>query len=230
RKTAQAAPAVADFRANGWYWNPAESGTGFMFEAQGTRGFVAFFMYEEGTGKPLWYASEGGAGSFVAREDGSFEYSGELRYYTNGQPAWSGAYVSPSSTLVGPVTMRFVGNDVTVAFPGGRTQRATRFDFNGLGGVPKANQPETGWYWNPAEGGRGWAVEVQNDRVFMAMFHYNPDGTPTWNVLEGDMAGGTVRDTFALYGGGQTLTSTYRPGYSGTRYEAGTYAMSFRNP
>ena len=83
------------------------------------------------------------------------------------------------------MTISFSGNDAAVQLPGGRRIAATRFDFGGLVTPQKNHQPETGWYWNPAEGGRGYALEVQNDKLFMAMFHYNDDGSPTWNVVEG---------------------------------------------
>ena len=198
RKQALATGTVLDFAASGWYWNPQESGTGFMFEAQGSRGFVGFFMYEEGTGKPVWYVSEGAAGSFVRNPDNTYTFTGDLRIFSGGQPAWSTNYVNPTSRSVGSVTIRFTGNNASVQLPR-RVMTATRFDFNGLRSTPNARQPELGWYWNPAEGGRGYAIEVQNNRLFMAMFHYNQDGSPTWNVVEADIPDGLATGTFILY-------------------------------
>ena len=32
----------------------------------------------------------------------------------------------------------------------------------GLAGPPLAGQPENGWWWNPAESGRGFFIEWQN--------------------------------------------------------------------
>ncbi len=223
RKTAQASAAVLAFRGNGWYWNPNEGGTGFMFEAQGNRGFVAFFMYEEGSGKPLWYAAEG---PFVANPDGSFVFNGDLRYYTAGQPVESGTYVSPQSRSIGSVQMQFSGDRVTAQLPGRRID-GTRFNFAGLGGTTSASQPEVGWYYDPAQGGRGYALEVQNNRLFMAMFHYNQDGSPTWNVVEGDLTSGTLTQPFQIFAGGQTLTSAYvSPPH---RHDLGAFTVSFRN-
>ena len=119
---------VQNFTANGWWWNPNEGGTGFMFEAQGNKGFVAFFMYEESTGKPVWYAADG---AFVARADGSYAFSGDLRYYSQGQPVTSATYQVPRSRSVGAASIVFNGNNAAVQLPG-RTINATRYDFGGL--------------------------------------------------------------------------------------------------
>ena len=226
RKRALIAPEVATarFRANGWYWNPAESGSGFMFEAQGSLGFVAFFMYEEGTGKPIWYAA---TGTLTDNPDGSLSFVADLRYFFNGQPLSSPNFRSPSFRSVGTVTMRFTGTGATVNFPG-RTMQATRFDFAGLNSATTASQPEMGWYWNPDEGGRGYAIEVQNNELFMAIFHYNDDGTPTWHTVGGNIASGTLTAPMRLYADGQSLTSAYRA--SNTRFDIGSLTLSFRNP
>ena len=223
---ATAAPAIP----TGWYWNPAESGTGFMVESQGGRAFIGFFMYEEGTGKPIWYAAYG---DVVPGDDGKPLFSADLLVYRQGQPANSTTFRAPTSTSVGQVTVRFDGRSARVVFPGGRTMAATRFDIAGTGydfdNPPplRAFQPETGWYWNPAEPGRGWAIEVQNDRVFAGMFHYNEDGSPTWNVVEADIATGVAHGAFLRYRGGQALVSAYRGAVSD---DIGDFTLSFRTP
>lgn len=220
------------FAASGWYWNPVESGTGFMFEAQGNRGFVGFFMYEEGTGNPIWYVAYGDLTPGPAV--GEFNFSGSLGVYSGGKPVGSTTYTSatPSLLSVGTVVISFAGNKATVLFPGGRTMPAERYPIDGSGvdfsqpRVPGANQPEVGWYWNPAEGGRGYAIEVQNDKVFMAVFHYNFDGSPTWNLVQGDIVSGTAVEPFQMTSGGQSLNSAYR---SGVRDLLGPFTMSFRS-
>jgi hypothetical protein len=45
--------------------------------------------------------------------------------------------------------------------------------------------PETGWYWNPAEGGRGFAIERQGTRYFYLAFctkamAIRPGMSPRW--------------------------------------------------
>ena len=223
-KQVQAGPSVNQFKANGWFWNPQEGGTGFMFEAQGNRGFVAFFMYEDLTAKPIWYAADG---AFVANADGSFGFSGDLRVYRGGQAVSSATYRAPTSVSLGPVAISFSGNAATAQLPGGRQILATRYDYAGLGSAQKLNQPETGWYFNPEQGGRGYAIEVQNNELFMAMFHYNEDGSPTWNVVDGNIASGELSSQFQRFTGGQSLTSSYRsPG--GASF-LGDFTLSFRH-
>jgi hypothetical protein len=43
-------------------------------------------------------------------------------------------------------------------------------------------QPRTGWFWNPAEGGRGFAIERQGSQLFVAGFMYETTGESTWYV------------------------------------------------
>ena len=198
----------------GWYWNPAEGGSGFMFEAQGHRAFVGFFLYEEGTGKPIWYVAYG---EVAGDEAGRPRFTGDLRLYLQGQPlSASDDFRSPRSVSVGEVRIPFSGRDATALLPGGRTMTATRFDIAGTGydfdrPVPATReQPEVGWYWNPLQPGRGYAIEVQNNRLFMAAFHYHHDGTPTWNIVDTDLSTGAATAAFMRYADGQSLTSAHR--------------------
>ena len=202
-----------------------------MFEAQGNRAFVAFFMYAEATGMPIWYAAYG---DFLpGAVAGEFAFTGDLRVYNGGQGVSSAVYRSPTSTSVGPVGITFAGGRARVSLPGGRTIDAQRYVIDGSGFdfanpvKPLPYQPEVGWFWNPAEGGRGYAIEVQNGKVFMAMFHYNPDGSPTWNVVQGDLTTGTTLQAFELYSGGQSLTSGYR---GPIKDNLSPFTLSFRNP
>ncbi|KAF0811530.1 hypothetical protein IGB42_03987 [Andreprevotia sp. IGB-42] len=198
--------AKAAFTANGWYWNPSESGTGFMFEAQGNAGFVAFFLYDD-SGKPVWYVS---SGQITDNGNNAYRFNGTLQYYRNGQPAGSTVYKTPTASTVGNVRIDFAASGLATLYLPSRTQQVTRFDFAGIGVAASRTQPETGWYWNPAEGGRGYAIEVQNNRVFLAMFHYNSDGSPTWNILQGPLSGSMLTNEFEAYIGGQTLSGAFK--------------------
>ena len=44
---------IAAFTGNGTDWNPAEPGTGFVFQTQGGIGTATFFVYDN-DGKPAW--------------------------------------------------------------------------------------------------------------------------------------------------------------------------------
>ncbi len=43
--------------------------------------------------------------------------------------------------------------------------------------------PQAGWWWNPDEGGRGYAIEVQNNTVFFGAYMYDGSGQATWYVV-----------------------------------------------
>ncbi|SMC28052.1 hypothetical protein SAMN02745857_03085 [Andreprevotia lacus DSM 23236] len=199
-----AGPALAA-ATTGWYWNPSEGGTGFMFETQGSSGFAGFFLYDD-SGKPVWYVASG----TIATNGSISTFQGTLQQFRNGQPANSTTYRTPTASTVGNVRIDFgSGNNATVYLPA-RTMQATRYDFNGISVGANASQPEVGWYWNPQEGGRGYAIEVQNGKVFLAMFHYASDGSPTWNIVQGGLSTGAMRANFETYYNGQTLSSSYK--------------------
>jgi hypothetical protein len=214
--------AADNFRGNGWWWGgPSLSGTGFFVEAQGDRGFVTFFMYDD-AGKATWYAA---SGVFTALGGTSFTFSGDLLNFRGGQPASSNTPSAPTSQSVGTLSISFSSaTTATVQLPS-RSFAAQRFDFAGLISSITGNQPETGWYWNASQAGRGYAIEVQNGTLFLTMFHYNTDGSPTWNFYTGPIGtNGSFAGDFAGITGGQTLGGAYRspnpatltPGFSGS--------------
>jgi hypothetical protein len=72
--------------------------------------------------------------------------------------------------------------------------------------------PQTGWWFNPAEGGRGYSIEARGNRLFMAAFHYEPDGRATWNFAGGvtSLDGSLFTADFLSASGGQSMTGPYR--------------------
>lgn len=53
--------------------------------------------------------------------------------------------------------------------------------------------PLQGLYWNPAESGRGYAVSVQDDFVFILGFGYDQQSFPTFYIVQGSWNGNTRR-------------------------------------
>ena len=51
--------------------------------------------------------------------------------------------------------------------------------------------PVDGIYWDPAQNGRGYAIETQNDLVFVAIYDYDEDGFPSFYVIQGAWNGTT---------------------------------------
>ncbi|MGH8851087.1 MAG: hypothetical protein ACREYD_08840 [Casimicrobiaceae bacterium] len=78
-------------------------------------------------------------------------------------------------------------------------------------GISIAAQPDSGWYWNPDESGRGFNIEIQNNVLFMAGFVYDASGNPTWFA-----SGGPMNSDHSYTGpafqtiGGQPLGGPYR--------------------
>ena len=45
--------------------------------------------------------------------------------------------------------------------------------------------PVDGIYWDPHQSGRGYAVETQDDLMFIAIYNYDTDGSPTFYSVQG---------------------------------------------
>lgn len=72
--------------------------------------------------------------------------------------------------------------------------------------------PEPGFWWNPAESGRGFVIEKQGGSLMVATFLYKPDGSATWYLSAGPMNdGATFVHTLDAFIGGQCLDCVYKP-------------------
>ena len=210
---------------NGWWWNPSESGSGYAIERQGNSIFMASFLYES-SGAATWYVS-----SLTLGPDGS--YQGDMLRYTGGK-SLLGSYKPPTSpTVVAKVAISFKYADtgtMVISFPNGapsRTITIYRFGF----GTPTAFAPsngsfQSGWYWNAAESGTGYFVEVQGNQAFIASFMYDTAGQPTWYVSVANLQGSNgLSGSLTKYINGQSVGGTYRaPTISG---DAGVVSYNF---
>jgi hypothetical protein len=99
----------------------------------------------------------------------------------------------------------------TLTIAGAQSVSAS-FTGTGGGGPITGNTPNTGWWWNPAEPGRGYMIEQANGKIFMATFLYEFNGRATW-YGSGPTAfgGGSYSGVLNLYANGQTLTGAYKP-------------------
>ncbi len=66
--------------------------------------------------------------------------------------------------------------------------------------------PETGWWWNPNEPGRGFNIEHQDGTVFIATFIYEENGIPIWYTTSGRLLNSTVKANMDKFKGGQCIT------------------------
>jgi len=79
------------------------------------------------------------------------------------------------------------------------------------------NVPQNGWWWNPSESGRGFAIERQGSSIFMAAFLYEDNGEPTWYAsLLNESADGSYNGNLMKYSGGKSLFGNYKPPTSQT--------------
>ena len=190
---------------SGVWWNPAEGGRGFTIEHNAGRIFMAAYLYEN-SGRSTWY----GAGP-TAMSGSTF--AAPLTAYSGGQTL-SGAWKPPTQgTSPGNISITFADpTHATLTWPGG-TIPIQRYEFisNGLSLPPTATQPQTGWWWNPIEGGRGFSVEVQNNSAFIATYMYDGFGNPVWYASgPGALPSNNYQGSWSAYTGGQTLTGPYK--------------------
>ncbi len=68
--------------------------------------------------------------------------------------------------------------------------------------------PESGFWWNRGEGGRGYFIELQGNALFVGAFMYNASGQAEWYVGRLAATGpAAYAGSLALYGGGQAFGS-----------------------
>src|SRR6185503_20533737 len=46
--------------------------------------------------------------------------------------------------------------------------------------------PQTGWWWNTTEGGRGFSIEVAGNHLVLASYLYDVSGRATWLLASGN--------------------------------------------
>lgn len=189
----------------GWWWNPAESGRGYAIEVRGSNLFFGVFLYDD-AGNSTWYVSSGPMTT-------ANTYQGTILPYSGGQTL-TGAYRAPAALgTAGQMSLQFSGaRTATLVWPGG-TIALQRFAFgqNGVDTPRQPFQPENGWWWNASESGRGFAIEVQGNQLFMTGFMYRSQGSPVWYLSQGPMIDDfTYQGTFTEFAGGQSLTGAYR--------------------
>lgn len=190
---------------SGWWSNPNEGGRGYFVESKNGRFFAASLLYDN-YGYPVWYV----VGPDAITSQGLV---GALNSYSGG-PSLAGGYKTPTGPVsAGTARLSFIDDaHGTLNWPGGDVA-ISRFEIaSGSLNAPKpAFQPETGWWWSVGEGGRGFAIEVQGDNMFVGGLMYTANGAPVWYVSFGKMT------TSSYYEGvwqqctnGQSMTGSYR--------------------
>lgn len=190
---------------SGWYWDPAQGGRGYFFEKKTTGSvFMAGFLYAA-DGRALWFTAQGNMSGN--------HFEAPMITFTGGQTL-TGPYVTPAlGPSLGTVTLDFsTTNTARLTMPGTDIQ-LVRFPFatGSVQAPPQAGSPESGWYWNSGEGGRGYAIEIQANQVFIIAFMYDAAGNPIWYLANGTMATPTrYVGVWSQFANGQALGQPYR--------------------
>jgi hypothetical protein len=202
--TCPTATLAANPQAGVW-WNPAEGGRGFVIEQRGNNLFFGAFLYDA-SGRSTWYSAGGGMTGNT--------FSSTLTANANGQTL-TGPYVPPVvSGSPGAISITFTdASHGLLNWPGGIIS-IQRFDVvqGGAAMTPAAGTPETGIWWNPNESGRGFALEIQNNTMFLGGYMYDASGNPVWYLSgQAPMTNPmTYIGTWDQLGNGQTLTGPYK--------------------
>lgn len=212
---------------SGWWYVADQGGRGYSIEFRSGRLYFAGYLYDT-DGSAVWYVSSGAMASATT-------YAGPLQKFTGGQTL-TGAYTAPTMTgAVGMVGLAFTSDTTAVLDLNGQSFNLVRYEFTpgGVAAGPAAGMPETGWYWNPAEGGRGYFIEAQGDQVFFGAFMYRGDGAPIWYYFGAPAAvnaagAATVVSPLSLCAGGQTLADPTPVPTCATLDQ--TVGLAFSNP
>lgn len=199
---------------------------GVFVERQGTDLFMAGLAYNF-DGSPTWAIALGPVSSSL--------FVGKVHQYRAGQTL-TGPYVAPLDN--GPqqnVQLQFLDPANATLTWYGQTIALQRLQFAGAGARPGAIQ--NGWWWNTAESGRGFLVEVEGNSLFMAGLMYDGRGGPTWYLANGTMSGPMqFTGVWQQYGNGPLLTGCSAPAFGGcvpaflTNPNVGTVTVVFSDP
>lgn len=204
-----ATPAAAQITTGVW-WSTSQPGRGYVVEVSGSRAMVGVLGYRNG-GTAAWYTALGSLFSAGV-------FSSDLVEHAGGQTLSSSARPPSASTSVGTLSFTALSStEGSMILPGAQPLALTRYEFVGGGvatGRPAA-APETGWWWNLSEAGRGYFLEVQGNQLFMLLMMFESDGTSRWYVAAGELVFGpfgltpTMTATLEEYSGGPTLAGSY---------------------
>ncbi|MCE3001794.1 MAG: hypothetical protein LW860_03690 [Xanthomonadaceae bacterium] len=200
-------PAGAVRPETGIWWNPAEPGRGFALEyGQGFMTFSAYFYADDG--RPDWATA-------AFRYDGSVAWGeAPLNQFRDGQALlapWREALLAPSP---GAVSIRFDSpTRATITWPGGSVPvERVLLEAGTTARPPAPGYPEPGLWWNPAETGRGYVLDVQGTSVMLLGYLYDDDGRALWfNTIASMPTRFRFEADWYRFADGQTLRGAFRP-------------------
>lgn len=195
-----ASPQALALPEAGWWWNPNESGSAYSLEIQGNRLFMAAFTYRP-DGRPVWHVAAG-----TLSPDGRF--IGDLKEYAGGQTLGGTYRPAQVKSIATPMQLECETSTTCTLTLSDRRVEIKRFHFEATEEGAKA--PETGWWWNADESGRGFFLEVQGNTLFLAGYMYDTAGNAVWYIASGTDANFSQGTSWTEYANGQTLMGSYQ--------------------
>ena len=192
------------------YWTAdGVDGAAIALEFRANRLYGGALIYSGG-GYPAWYQFGGTMASATS-------FTGTLTQYSNGSSFDDTRYSAPNSAeAVGTVALTFTSATTGTLQTGAVNWTIRRATLSPGRPAPGAGQPETGWYFNEAQSGRGYFVEAQGTTMHLSILGYvgsrfagTVSSTPFWPYASGTVlptAGGVqLNSPLMACNGGATL-------------------------
>ena len=159
----------------------------------------------EANGRATWNVSPG-----PVSLNGSY-FTSDLYNVTGGQTL-GGPYHAANAVKAGTITLAFSdASHGTMVWPGGSVP-IERMNLvpGGLAAAPQVNVPETGWWWNPQESGRGFFIEWQKGYADLAGYMYDDNGNPVWYISVFETPNPrTFNGAWWSFANGQSMSGAY---------------------
>ena len=152
--------------AQGLWWEPARSGSGFEMFNAGGQVMVVWYTFDEG-GRPTWYTAQGTQASL-----GTQSWPLLKHRWVNGRKAEPSVVGSLLLGLTNPESAQ-------VAWQVGSQRGTSTIEPFVLSGVVN-EQDRSGTWFDPLNSGWGLTLTEQGDITGGALFTYDAAGEPTW--------------------------------------------------
>jgi len=96
------------------------------------------------------------------------------------------------------------------------------------GTPPTTVTPQTGLWWNPAESGSGYNIEVHHGVLVVTIYSYAPSGQAQWYIVVGTLTNGSITAPLQKYVYGQCITCSYQNPVSAG--DDGNVTFTFTSP
>jgi hypothetical protein len=93
---------------------------------------------------------------------------------------------------------------------------------------PATVTPQTGLWWNPAESGSGYNIEVHHGVLVVTIYSYAPSGQAQWYIVVGTLTNGSITAPLQKYVHGQCITCSYQNPVSAG--DDGNVTFTFTSP